>query len=411
MASDEEISLEQLDGEIAEREARLESLRDDAMRLQRSIQNWQEQHQGEIDDLAIQRARYQAEAQGVGPDRERRLNALTARQAEIDSELQRLTRDRARSLDKQQFDEDSRVDAEEQLQNEREELQANRAQVEAQAAERVAGASEALQRLDVQQAELQAAANQRTRNAQSELNEVNENIQLLSRDLENLRQQRASIIDHHRRESVASEAERLADERTRELQQQFASLAADRDNLAQQVQELAPVVEAQREATSSIGAHELGKYYDSSADEHKDSWKLWLKVLTATIVLTAVAGPIAILELHPDDGAPPGEIVASAAVGLLVVGLLVYAVRMASLQFRVHRHLEAVDRSKAAALKTYNGLVAGPASPEVRTAVAAVLAEAVFSAHESGFLEGSADQVTIVERIVGSAAQRVVPPT
>ena len=75
------------------------------------------------------------------------------------------------------------------------------------------------------------------------------------------------------------------------------------------------------------------------------------------------------------------------AIEILVLGLLVYAVRVTAHQFRVHRHLETVCRNKASALRTFNRLVAGPGEAEVRTAVAVALAQAVFDSNSTGFIE------------------------
>jgi hypothetical protein len=87
---------------------------------------------------------------------------------------------------------------------------------------------------------------------------------------------------------------------------------------------------------------------------------LWLEMLVAMWILGAlvlggiVGSLIVVLALHPSDDAKNGEIASKLTFGLLIIGLLLYVVRMTSLQFRVHRHLEAVSRNKAAALPTFN---------------------------------------------------------
>ncbi len=102
---------------------------------------------------------------------------------------------------------------------------------------------------------------------------------------------------------------------------------------------------------------------------------------------------------------------AQIATGLLrdivIVGLLLYLVRIASLQFRVHRNLEAVGRSKAAVLSTFNRMIVGPQEAEVRTAIATILAQAVFEAGEIGFVDAGSDHVTMIERIAAPVAQNM----
>jgi hypothetical protein len=124
-------------------------------------------------------------------------------------------------------------------------------------------------------------------------------------------------------------------------------------------------------------------------------------------VLLAISGGIAVLlAAHPEKNATNAQIVSRLTLDLLVIGLLLYLVRMTSLQFRVHRHLEAVARSKAAALSTFNRIVVGPAEAEVRTAIAQVLAQAVFTTGETGFIDASAEHITLLERVIGPAVQR-----
>jgi hypothetical protein len=114
-----------------------------------------------------------------------------------------------------------------------------------------------------------------------------------------------------------------------------------------------------------------------------------------------------ILLVHPSEDASNGTIASRVAIEILVLGLLIYAVRVTAHQFRVHRHLETVCRNKASALRTFNRLVAGPGEAEVRTAVAMALAQAVFDSNSTGFIDSSEDGVTIVERFAGPVVQRL----
>jgi hypothetical protein len=174
------------------------------------------------------------------------------------------------------------------------------------------------------------------------------------------------------------------------------------------IEEYAPVVEAQREVASASGSAELSEAYASQANAYREEWQRWLKWLGASFALALVGGVIVVLVSHPADDASPGTIASRIAIEILVLGLLVYAVRVTAHQFRVHRHLETMCRSKASALSTFNRLVAGPGEAEVRTAVAVALAQAVFDSNSTGFIDSSQDGVTIVERLATPVAQRLV---
>lgn len=132
-----------------------------------------------------------------------------------------------------------------------------------------------------------------------------------------------------------------------------------------------------------------------------------LVALLLAVAVAAALGLYTVDAVSPGENADPREVFHSAAVAILVIGLLLYVVRIASLQFRVHRNLEAVDRSKAAALRTYSRIVAAANSPEIRTALVSALADAVFRTPETGFIDQSADHVTLIERIAGSVGGRV----
>jgi DNA repair exonuclease SbcCD ATPase subunit len=226
-----------------------------------------------------------------------------------------------------------------------------------------------------------------------------------------------------RRVSVEAEVNRLTQEleersnetspsdeqqqRAAELEKRLGDLEAERSELARRIEQFVPVIEAQREATTASGASELGKAYAQQAGEYRKEWQRWLRYLVIASVVALIGGVSVVLISHPSDDASNGQIVSRLAIEILVLGLLIYAVRLTAHQFRVHRHLETVAVSKAAALSTYNRLVAGPGEAEVRTAVAVALAQAVFESGFSGFIDSSQDGVTLVERLAAPVSQRL----
>jgi hypothetical protein len=193
----------------------------------------------------------------------------------------------------------------------------------------------------------------------------------------------AAIQAIDRRE--AEGATQLQEERARRLEEQLT--------------ELAPLVEAQREATGTSGIADLSADYSAQADAHSRAWRVWGATLIVTLGVAAIGSLRLLSNDHVPEGEITGETVVSIARNLLVVGLLLYAVRLASLQFRVHRHLEAVARNKSAALATFNRIVAVASEREVRNAIATVLAQSVFASEETGFVDSGNDHVTLIERV------------
>lgn len=211
------------------------------------------------------------------------------------------------------------------------------------------------------------------------------------------------LDEQSQRRSISDEQFKRAEA----LEERLSRLEEERAGLVEQIEKYAPVVEAQREATTASGAAELSEAYSKQADDYKGEWQRWLIALGVAVAVALAGGVLAILLAHPANDASNSEIASRIAIEVLVLGLLVYAVRVTAHQFRVHRHLETVARGKAAALMTYNRLVAGPGEAEVRTAVAVALAQAVFDSGSTGFIDSSQDGVTVVERLAAPVAQRL----
>jgi hypothetical protein len=176
--------------------------------------------------------------------------------------------------------------------------------------------------------------------------------------------------------------------------------------MLEEIQRLAPLVEAQRQAVGASGSEELSNAYSSSADDHQAASKTWGIALAVALLVSVGASVLLFLLNHPSDDAKNGEIASDLALNFFVVGLLLYAVRFAATQFRANRHMEAIARNKAAALTTFARIVEGASEPEVRSALATVLAQSVFASDDTGLGHSSGDQVTLIERVAAPMFQR-----
>jgi len=225
--------------------------------------------------------------------------------------------------------------------------------------------------------------------------------------------QEARLADLKERAAEQGKRESVSEgqiKRAADLEERLDRLESERSELVHRIEEYAPLVEAQREVATASGSSELSQAYTEQASDYREEWQRWLKWLGVSVAVALIVGVLVIVVAHPSDDASSGAIATRIAVEVLVLGLLIYAVRVTAHQFRVHRHMEAVCRSKASALLTFHRLVAGPGEAEVRSAVAVALAQAVFSSDSTGFIDSSQDGVTIVERIAGPVAQRLSSP-
>ena len=105
------------------------------------------------------------------------------------------------------------------------------------------------------------------------------------------------------------------------------------------------------------------------------------------------------------DDATTVEIVSSSAVPLLVVAIGAYLIRLSVQQFRAHRHLQVLNKSKADALATSHRIIGSHPNTEVQAAIAAALAQFIFNPGSTGLLESGQDQITVVESL-SSLAKR-----
>lgn len=406
MQGEESEARRDLEAEIDEIESQIDEIAHEQARVTQDQQDLQQEHQAVADRQSIRRAELQGMQAALEPERQSKMSALAAEEAALNNEIQRIQRDAGRPGPLQAMREDERIEAEDRVQAERDKLSERRAEVEDQLAKAAAELHGQMATMEVEATRANTEINEKNRSLQELLNRMARDREERQRRLDNLRARLNTVVTEDAAASESSEAERIAAKRAQEMEEQLAAISEDRNRLAREVKDLAPLIEAQRDATSAQGAQNLSEFYIESADQHNSSWRRWLALLLVAVAVAAGGGLIVASEAAPGKDADTAEIFHAVAVAVLVVGLLVYLVRVASLQFRVHRNLEAVDRSKAAALRTYNRIVAGGSSPEIRTTLVASLADAVFRTADPGFVDQSSDHVTLVERVVGSATQR-----
>jgi hypothetical protein len=199
-----------------------------------------------------------------------------------------------------------------------------------------------------------------------------------------------------------------ADESLSEVQQGIEDARRALDELRKreneqrkELESRADLVSGRRvEAGASVGSTLAGEFSSKSA-EHKELAEKWLKALVGMSAFAAIAAIVTFIILHNtgDDKSPD---FAELGLGLFILGLLPFGVRVCAQNYRVNRHLEASAWGKATVLSTFQRLFSSVEEGDVRSTIALALAQEVFRAEDTGLVDGSGDQVTLVERAVST---------
>lgn len=159
------------------------------------------------------------------------------------------------------------------------------------------------------------------------------------------------------------------------------------------------VSQARTEAGDSA-SKELEAVYKKRSEEYAGVATKWLIALIFALPIAAVLAIVIFNAVRPEGGANNPHDYAALGLGIFLLGLIAFGVRVCAQNFRVNRHLATVARSKQSAISTFQRLSASVADDDVRSAVTLTLAQSIFAAEETGLVDGSGDHVTLVERAV-----------
>ena len=208
---------------------------------------------------------------------------------------------------------------------------------------------------------------------------------------------RRALIDRRlaERPEGAPEAAQVA-----EMRDVLGSLRQEAADLRRELEARRDLVGEFRDAARESAGQELAGVFLSRAKDCQGAASSWLKALVVAS-LVAIAGAIlTFTAVRPEKGTNDPHDLAALGLGLFILGILAFGVRICAQNYRVNRHLEAVARSKAAAISTFQRLVSSVEDADVKSAVTLTLAQAVFTPEETGLVDGSGDHVTLVERAV-----------
>ncbi|MFW2513477.1 hypothetical protein ACNI3K_06835 [Demequina sp. SO4-13] len=160
---------------------------------------------------------------------------------------------------------------------------------------------------------------------------------------------------------------------------------ADAERLAEELRDLA----------ERAGTGALARAYSTEAESHSRSMQRWLFAVAALGLLLTAGGYWAIATIpHTGDWR---QYVASAGTKAIVIAATTFGLAFCARNYRVHVHLRAVYRQRAAAIDTYNLLARSMHTDDPsRSLVLGKLAESIFAISDTGVHRGQGD-TTVIE--------------
>jgi len=186
----------------------------------------------------------------------------------------------------------------------------------------------------------------------------------------------------------------------RKLREEYADLSERLESLRSELDSSQEAVSQARAEAGDSASRELEAVYANRSDEYASVAGKWLIALAISLPVAASLAVLIFHEVQPEGEAKGPHDYAALGLGVFLLGLLAFGVRICAQNLRVNRHLAAVARSKQSAISTFQRLSASVADEELRSAVTLTLAQSIFAVEDTGLVDGSGDQVTLVERAV-----------
>ena len=112
------------------------------------------------------------------------------------------------------------------------------------------------------------------------------------------------------------------------VHRQLEELRREAAELRSQLEAIEPVVEAGRVAAGESASIDLAEVYSKQADDHATDWRSWRWIFLGSVAL-AIAGSLAVVLIgRPSGEATSAEAVSRFLIDLLIIGLLLYLVRV-----------------------------------------------------------------------------------
>lgn len=174
----------------------------------------------------------------------------------------------------------------------------------------------------------------------------------------------------------------------------YADLIARRHEVAKAAEEAQQALATIREAAGEKGTSDLARYFETQAKEHRTASETMLRAAIAGVGALFVVGA-AFVFWEPFTIRPTTDLVEylrQLIPRLFLLGIIAYAIRFATRNYTVNKHLQVSNEQRANILRTFPTLIASGQNDVQKDRMAVILAQAAVTNIDSGYLQHAEDK-------------------
>lgn len=199
--------------------------------------------------------------------------------------------------------------------------------------------------------------------------------------------------------------QRNIQELNRTVKESSALLETAKGEVEKKQGEIDKIIVAAREASASVGVGHFTADFLAEADEQEKKAENWLKATAWMAGITLLAAGASMF-YHPS--LETSQLIQLTSSKLIMLGLLFTATVWCGKLYKAAKHLEAVNKHRSNALKTFQAFTNAANDNAMRDAVLMETTKSIFALTPSGYLDGDgghSDSGVKVVEVVKNVAQ------
>ncbi len=157
------------------------------------------------------------------------------------------------------------------------------------------------------------------------------------------------------------------------------------ENLKKIEKEFAGVSEKMRTQAAESGVTQEAVHFSDEADRHEEGAVNWRRAIIAISLVIVAYAVASIFFIDPPEKV--AEVINFVANKLMIFGVLVYLLSVATKNYMSNMHNRTVNRHRKNALLTYNTLAAGALGDEVKDKILESASACIYSHQDTGYIK------------------------